>query len=79
MNRLRKKNIANIAAGTSIIATKLAARVRFRKIRNGSSGCSTRRLDEREDDRAATTPATRVAMVQRVAPAVRVPAARVRP
>ena len=42
MNRQRKKNIANIAAGTIIITTKAAARVRLVKIRNGSSGCSTR-------------------------------------
>ena len=39
---LRKKNIANIAAGAKNIAAKLAARVRLVKTRTGSSGCSTR-------------------------------------
>ena len=55
MNRLRKKNIANIAAGTSIITTKLAARVRFWKIRIGSSGCATRdsMTSERREQRDA--------------------------
>ena len=60
---LRKKNIANIAAGARNIATKLAARVRFRKTRDGSSGCSTRLSMNRKTARS-TTPATRLAIVQ---------------
>ena len=70
MKRLRKKNIANIAAGTSIITTKLAARVRFWKIRIGSSGCETR--DSMTANAASSaTPATSDGDGPRVAPAVR--------
>ena len=69
MNRLRKKNIANIAAGASIMAMKLAARVRFRRIRIGSSGCSTRDSMKAKRARSAT-PTISETIVQRVAPAV---------
>ena len=62
MNRLRKKNIENIAAGISIIATKLAARVWLAKIRNGSSGCSTR-LSMNTKSASSTTLAVRLAIV----------------
>jgi hypothetical protein len=62
MNRLRKKNIANIAAGSSAIAMKLAARVRLAKIRKGRSGCSTR--DSTATNSASRTPpATRLVIV----------------
>ena len=70
MNRLRKKNIENIAAGSSIMATKLAARVRLAKIRNGSSGCSTRD-STRKNSTSRTTPADQAGDRQAVAPAVR--------
>ena len=62
MNRLRKKNIANMAAGSSIMATKLAARVRFMKTRNGSSGCSTRDSTTKNST-SMTAAATRLAIV----------------
>ncbi len=62
MKRLRKKNIANIAAGSRAIATKLAARVRLAKIRNGRSGCSTR--DSTATNSASRmTPPTRLVIV----------------
>jgi hypothetical protein len=63
MNRLRKKNIANIAAGSRAIATKLAALVWLAKIRNGRSGCSTR--DSTATNSASSTaPAIRLVIVQ---------------
>ena len=68
-NRLRKKNIENIAAGTSIITTKLAARVRLARIRNGSSGCATRR-SMTMNARAAATPTDQRGERPGVAPAV---------
>ena len=52
------------------MATKLAARERLAKTRNGSSGCAT--LDStRKKSASRTAPPTRLAMVRRVAPAVR--------
>ena len=62
MKRLRKKNIENIAAGSSIIAMKLAARERLANTRNGSSGWAT--LDSTTKNSVSrTTPPTRLAMV----------------
>jgi hypothetical protein len=62
MNRLRKKNIENIAAGSSIIATKLAARDRLANTRNGSKGWRTRD-STRKNSASRTAPPTRLAMV----------------
>ena len=63
MNSERKKNIANIAAGTIIITAKAAARFLLAKMRNGISGCSTRDSIEQEERRAGRHRATRLAMV----------------
>ena len=60
---LRKKNIANIAAGARNMATKLEARVRLVKMRNGSNGCWMR-ISTTMKIASRATPATRLATVQ---------------
>ena len=60
--RLRKKNIANIAAGAIIITANATARFLDFRIRNGSSGCSTRDSTSRKIPSSAA-PATRLVMV----------------
>jgi hypothetical protein len=52
--RLRKKNIANIAAGAIIITAKAVARFFERRIRKGSSGCSTRDSSSMKTPSSAT-------------------------
>ena len=62
-NSDRKKNIENMAAGTIAIVANAVPRVRFVRIRKGSSGCSARRSISTKTA-SRSTPVTSDATVQ---------------